>query len=394
MKTVEINKFKKEFMDNSELSVHKALSSVKRARILELISTASKPLSAEDISDALKIHVNTVRSHLSILVEADLIDQLTLQESRPGRPTVSYVSKKEEPDLPSSYGLLTSVLISELATKPYGKEFALNAGKQWGKYFTPQVKPGTVVDSEREVQVLTDVLNELGFEPSINDEVADIDSSARNDDKTSDDLVGVISVTESINSYKTESTRNRQKVITLKRCPFKKAAQENSDIVCRIHLGIVNGVLENLGINPVGTQLTPFVGPSECILELNDTLSTEIDYKEPNKSVIKYTSDSSNDIKWALKKKDPRKKSSSNTKIRRIKKMEPFELDVRPILAKGEEPFGLIMETVSTLEENQDLILYAPFDPIPLEGVMTEKGYDFESDPVGGGDFKVRFFKP
>jgi uncharacterized protein (DUF2249 family) len=72
--------------------------------------------------------------------------------------------------------------------------------------------------------------------------------------------------------------------------------------------------------------------------------------------------------------------------------MKPKILDVRPVLAKGEEPFGLIMDTVNSLEEGQDLILYAPFDPIPLEGVMAEKGFDCEVTPIGNGDFEVRFF--
>ncbi|GAB6932441.1 DUF2249 domain-containing protein [Calditerricola satsumensis] len=54
---------------------------------------------------------------------------------------------------------------------------------------------------------------------------------------------------------------------------------------------------------------------------------------------------------------------------------QTVELDVRPQLARGEEPFDLIMKTVKSLAKEDTLILHAPFKPTPLIGVMKWKGF-------------------
>ena len=67
------------------------------------------------------------------------------------------------------------------------------------------------------------------------------------------------------------------------------------------------------------------------------------------------------------------------------------ELDVRPILRNGGEPFQAIMAAVASLERGQGLRLLAPFRPQPLFGVMQEKGFGHEVIELEGGDFEVRF---
>ncbi len=69
------------------------------------------------------------------------------------------------------------------------------------------------------------------------------------------------------------------------------------------------------------------------------------------------------------------------------------ELDVRPIIAAGEEPFDTIMATVAELPAGSELIVIAPFEPVPLEGVLSEQGYSFEATALGEGDYKVRFWR-
>lgn len=50
------------------------------------------------------------------------------------------------------------------------------------------------------------------------------------------------------------------------------------------------------------------------------------------------------------------------------------DLDVRPLLARGEEPFGTIMRAADALRGNEALHLIAPFEPQPLYAVMRERG--------------------
>lgn len=67
------------------------------------------------------------------------------------------------------------------------------------------------------------------------------------------------------------------------------------------------------------------------------------------------------------------------------------ELDVRPILAKGGEPFQAIMAAVEGLAPGQGLTLLAPFKPQPLFSVMERKGFLPHVSELEGGDFEVKF---
>ena len=68
-----------------------------------------------------------------------------------------------------------------------------------------------------------------------------------------------------------------------------------------------------------------------------------------------------------------------------------MDLDVRPALSAGEEPFGLIMAAVANLQAGEGLRLFAPFKPVPLLQVLGSKGFAHELTELGGGDWEVRF---
>lgn len=69
----------------------------------------------------------------------------------------------------------------------------------------------------------------------------------------------------------------------------------------------------------------------------------------------------------------------------------PRELDVRPILRSGGEPFQAIMEAVNGLKPGQALRLFAPFRPQPLFKVMEGRGFGHEAQEIEGGDWEVLF---
>ena len=66
-------------------------------------------------------------------------------------------------------------------------------------------------------------------------------------------------------------------------------------------------------------------------------------------------------------------------------------VDARPIIAAGEEPFETIMEAVSDLQDGEELVVLAPFEPVPLEGVLSSQGFSYQAQEIGGGDWQVRF---
>ncbi|GMU85746.1 MAG: hypothetical protein AMXMBFR48_09880 [Ignavibacteriales bacterium] len=59
------------------------------------------------------------------------------------------------------------------------------------------------------------------------------------------------------------------------------------------------------------------------------------------------------------------------------------ELDVRPILAGGQDPFAQIMGAVSSLSEGDVLHLINSFEPLPLYKVLGRQGFEHFTEQKG-----------
>lgn len=51
------------------------------------------------------------------------------------------------------------------------------------------------------------------------------------------------------------------------------------------------------------------------------------------------------------------------------------KLDVRPLIARGEEPFSMISGAARRIPVGQALSLRSPFDPVPLRDVLAKQGF-------------------
>ena len=69
-------------------------------------------------------------------------------------------------------------------------------------------------------------------------------------------------------------------------------------------------------------------------------------------------------------------------------------VDARPIIASGGEPFDVIMSSAADLSDGEDLVVLAPFEPVPLEGVLSAQGFSYQAEDLGGGDWRVTFSRP
>ena len=69
-------------------------------------------------------------------------------------------------------------------------------------------------------------------------------------------------------------------------------------------------------------------------------------------------------------------------------------VDARPIIAAGDEPFDTIMSAVASLAESEELVVLAPFEPVPLQGVLSSQGFSYEAVDLGAGDWQVTFRRP
>ena len=70
-----------------------------------------------------------------------------------------------------------------------------------------------------------------------------------------------------------------------------------------------------------------------------------------------------------------------------------LDVDVRPILRAGGEPFGKIMEALNALEPTQGLRLFATFKPEPLFEVLGSRGFTHEARELDGGEWEVLFHR-
>jgi uncharacterized protein (DUF2249 family) len=68
-------------------------------------------------------------------------------------------------------------------------------------------------------------------------------------------------------------------------------------------------------------------------------------------------------------------------------------LDVRPILAKGVEPFSKIRQTVDALGPDERLSVIAPFLPSPLIEKLGSEGFQSRVERQVGGGWAVHFWR-
>ena len=68
------------------------------------------------------------------------------------------------------------------------------------------------------------------------------------------------------------------------------------------------------------------------------------------------------------------------------------ELDVRPVLAKGGDPFSLILKTTRGLGDDEALHLVVGFEPTPLYGIMRGLGRAAHTEQKSG-TYHVWFYR-
>lgn len=66
-------------------------------------------------------------------------------------------------------------------------------------------------------------------------------------------------------------------------------------------------------------------------------------------------------------------------------------VDARPLLDAGEEPFESIMTAAAATGAGETLVVYAPFEPLPLEAALAERGFSHVADHMEDGTWRIRF---
>ena len=93
--------------------------------------------------------------------------------------------------------------------------------------------------------------------------------------------------------------------------------------------------------------------------------------------------------------KEMNKENTVKLKPNLLEKIKPekiHQLDVRPILESGVDPFQNIMKAVKEIKEDEVLLIINSFEPIPLYTVLGKNGFEHWTEKENDV-FKIYFYK-
>lgn len=202
-----------------------------RSRVLAVLQDLGAPATAAEVAGRLGAHPNTARFHLEALVAVGVVSREREERTTPGRPRTHYIAEVPAPRATQrSYRLLADILATHLASSAVDPaREAADAGRTFGGLAAPPgERPGSLSAA---ADLVVDTLSGMGFEsrPAVEGERARIDVTA---------------------------------------CPFLEVATQHLDVVCAVHRGLMEGLLERVGAPVDVESLEPLVGPSHCVARL------------------------------------------------------------------------------------------------------------------------------
>jgi predicted ArsR family transcriptional regulator len=212
----------------ARLDLLKTLGDNTRYAIYLELARSPKALATADIAASLGLHVNTVRPHLERMRDVGLLDVTTQTSGGVGRPQHLYSLAPDAPSLglePPSFPLLAEMLTRLAASAGAQGDEAIEIGRDQGMVAAARVAgAGSCIDA------LLDDQARLGFDPTRVD---------------GDDSV----------------------TVAFANCPYGELARSHPEIVCNLHCGMVEGLVESFD----GAEVVEFhsvVHRAPCQVEL------------------------------------------------------------------------------------------------------------------------------
>lgn len=234
-----------------------------RERVLQLVREHDGAIDAVELASQIGLHVTTVRFHLDALCDDGVMVRTRLNRAGAGRPRTGYLAVQEHLD----YRVLAEVLAMELGqTVETRARRAQLAGQKWAARMAASegaatdraggtTDEGTDDALDRAAVRATVAFTGLGFAP---------------------ELASAAEPTTPL-SAASESTRARQRLIRLHACPVRDLARARSEVVCGVHLGLLQGLLTQTVAEggrrktarpAMSAHLEPFVEPELCLARL------------------------------------------------------------------------------------------------------------------------------
>jgi predicted ArsR family transcriptional regulator len=227
------------------VKTHSVLASASRMRLLDTLRANQTAMDARELAEACELHVTTTRFHLDELRDAGLVAVHPEERAVRGRPRMLY-SARSFGDSPSAgahgYQQLAEILATHWSdgAKEQSSAHAERAGRDWARQEvrgiapTPTASP-TVLEVTAQVNAL---FAELGFDPELQHDNEDVH-------------------------------------ILMRSCPFAVVAAAYPEVVCSLHLGLLDGALTELGAPPVVTRLQVRREPQLCVAHISPSTDHE-----------------------------------------------------------------------------------------------------------------------
>ena len=202
----------------------------RRQTIVDFIKASDSPVTVAAIANGLGIHPNTVRFHLDDLVARGQVERVPGETAGPGRPPHVFRTRRGmDPEGPRSYRLLAEIALGAIATGPDPTSQALATGRAWGAFLLGRPPSATTVTEEEAMGRLLELLAELGFSPE----------------------------------------RSPGNAIGLRNCPFLELVDSHAQILCPLHLGVMQGAMTVLTTDVAVDRLEPFAEPGLCLAHVS-----------------------------------------------------------------------------------------------------------------------------
>jgi predicted ArsR family transcriptional regulator len=211
---------------------------VTRSQRVVLTALRDQPdlVDIEALARHLGRHPNTLREHLVALLDAGLIVRHAAPADGRGRPRWLYASAQSA-DVDENAELAASLAwrLAHRARDPLAA--AREVSRHWARQIVERyhvIRQPTARAARAQV---LDVLDGLGYDPV--------------PDRTLDR-------------------------VALMRCPLLQVAKDVPEVVCNVHLGLVEELLEASGGDARRATLTPFAAPGRCDLRLMAPATDEV----------------------------------------------------------------------------------------------------------------------
>jgi predicted ArsR family transcriptional regulator len=208
------------------LPILKALGDNTRYAIYLELARSPAPLGTAEIADTLGLHSNTVRPHLERMREVGLVERESHQQGV-GRPQHRYRLAADAPSLglePPTFPLLARLLARAAKAAGVTSDEAAEIGRDEGQADALRIGADSCLDA------LVVQLTRLGFDPAV----------VEGEDMTT---------------------------VAFTHCPFADLAAVHPDIVCHLHRGLVEGLVDGYEDTDVD-EFRTYIDRAPCQVDL------------------------------------------------------------------------------------------------------------------------------